>query len=242
MPHAEHAKGARRGPGRPRAAPKRHNGLSTRDEILAAASALFAARGYEATSTRQIADAAGVRQATLYYHFTDKQAILMSLLSSTVTPALALARWLDAADLTPEVRMCALVRYDVHTLLRDRLNLHVIYHLPGLVSHDFEPTRAAQASLRDTYRRFGRAVLDAMHRPDRADLLARDLDLVFALVEAAVPQRQWGGDESRSAYAASVVRGSLRLLGIEEARIPGIIASAAEALDAYPGAPGPKAP
>ncbi|RKN05924.1 TetR/AcrR family transcriptional regulator [Streptomyces radicis] len=238
MPQAEQAPGARRGPGRPRAAPKRHNGLSTREEILKAASALFGARGYEATSTRQIADSVGIKQATLYYHFADKRAILAALLSSTVTPALALARWLDARDLTPEVRLCALIRHDLDTLLRDRLDLHVLHRLPGLVPDDFAPAHAARTSLRDTYRRFGRAVLDALHPPDRADALARDLDLVFALVEAAVSQRQWGDEGSRPAYAASVVRGSLRLLGVDEARVPAIVASAAEALAAYPDAAG----
>ncbi|MFD5316605.1 TetR/AcrR family transcriptional regulator [Streptomyces sp. NPDC127098] len=232
----------RRRPGRPRAAPKRQNGLSTREEILIAASNLFGEQGYQATSTRQIADSVGIKQATLYYHFADKRAILTSLLSSTVTPALDCARWLEAQDINPEVRLCALVRYDLDTLLRDRLNLHVLYHLPGLVSDDFEPTHSAQATLRDTYRRFGRAALEALHPPDRVDTLAHDLDLVFALVEAAVSQRQWGGEESRARYAGSVVRGTLRLLGVEEALIPGIIASAADTLSGYPDAPRAKGP
>ena len=48
----------------------------TREEILAAAAGLFAERGYAATSTRLIADTVGIRQASLYYHFANKEQIL----------------------------------------------------------------------------------------------------------------------------------------------------------------------
>jgi AcrR family transcriptional regulator len=220
-------------PGRPRAAPKRPNGLSTREEILQAASDLFSAQGYATTSTRQIAEAVGIKQATVYYHFADKQAILTSLLSSTITPALGCVRWLAEQDLEPAVRLGALIRYDLDILLQDRLNLHVVYKLPELVAEDYVPAHSDQVTLRDAYRRFGRAVLESLHEPDRAADLARDVDLVFALVEAAVSQRQWGGEENRARYADSVLRGSLRLLGVAHERVPEIIAAATDSLADY---------
>ncbi|MFE7974089.1 TetR/AcrR family transcriptional regulator [Streptomyces shenzhenensis] len=220
-------------PGRPRSAPKRHNGLSTREEILQAASRLFGEQGYAKTTTRQIADTVGIKQSTLYYHFADKRALLVSLLSSTVTPALACARWLGEQDLDPVVRLCALVSFDLDTLLRDRHNLHVVYHLPELETADFTPTRAAQTVLRDTYRDFSRAALASLHPPREAAELAADMDLVFALVEASVSQRQWGGEENRSRYATSALRGSLRLLGVARADIPDVIARAEQALADY---------
>ncbi|MGO4428471.1 TetR/AcrR family transcriptional regulator, partial [Streptomyces sp. MCAF7] len=133
-------------PGRPRSAPKQRNGLSTREEILQAASRLFGEQGYGKTTTRQIAEAVGIKQSTMYYHFADKRAILTSLLSSTVTPALEFANWLAAQDLGPVVRVCALAAFDLETLLRDRLNLHVVYHLPELEDDDFVPTRSAQTA------------------------------------------------------------------------------------------------
>ena len=49
---------------------------NTREEILEAALELFAVNGYEATSISQIADAVGVRKASLYNHFANKQDIL----------------------------------------------------------------------------------------------------------------------------------------------------------------------
>ena len=49
---------------------------STREEILEAALDLFAVNGYEATSISQLADAVGIRKASLYSHFANKQDIL----------------------------------------------------------------------------------------------------------------------------------------------------------------------
>jgi len=45
---------------------------SRRDEILAAAIRCFATRGFEGTSTREIAREAGAKQPLLYYHFGSK--------------------------------------------------------------------------------------------------------------------------------------------------------------------------
>lgn len=45
---------------------------SSRDRILAVATTLFAQRGYEATSTRAIGDAAGLNIATVAYHVGGK--------------------------------------------------------------------------------------------------------------------------------------------------------------------------
>jgi AcrR family transcriptional regulator len=45
-------------------------------EIIDAAAAVFAARGYDATSTQAIADVLGIRQASLYYYFPSKEAAL----------------------------------------------------------------------------------------------------------------------------------------------------------------------
>ncbi len=53
---------------------------NTKEQILAVALDLFSVRGYEATSISQIAEAIGVRKASLYSHFASKQDILDTLL------------------------------------------------------------------------------------------------------------------------------------------------------------------
>lgn len=51
----------------------------TKREILDAALELFSVQGYGATSVSQIADAVGIRKASLYSHFSSKQEILDTL-------------------------------------------------------------------------------------------------------------------------------------------------------------------
>ena len=49
---------------------------NTKQEILEASLELFSVQGFEATSISQIAEAVGIRKASLYSHFESKQAIL----------------------------------------------------------------------------------------------------------------------------------------------------------------------
>ena len=52
---------------------------NTKQEILDASLELFSVQGFEATSISQIAEAVGIRKASLYSHFESKQAILDAL-------------------------------------------------------------------------------------------------------------------------------------------------------------------
>ena len=57
---------------------------NTKQEILAAALELFSVQGFEATSISQIASAVGIRKASLYSHFENKQAILDALVQEVL--------------------------------------------------------------------------------------------------------------------------------------------------------------
>ena len=52
----------------------------TREEILAAASRVFADRGFEAASLDAIADEAGFSRGAVYYNFADKEELFLKLL------------------------------------------------------------------------------------------------------------------------------------------------------------------
>jgi AcrR family transcriptional regulator len=56
----------------------------TYNTILSVAKNLFVKQGYTATSMRQVAEAAGIGKATIYHHFPDKQAILMTLVNANI--------------------------------------------------------------------------------------------------------------------------------------------------------------
>ncbi|MFG3188855.1 TetR/AcrR family transcriptional regulator [Streptomyces omiyaensis] len=52
-----------------------------RRELLEVAAEVFAAQGYDATTVRRIADAAGLLAGSLYYHFDSKESMLDEILS-----------------------------------------------------------------------------------------------------------------------------------------------------------------
>ncbi len=53
----------------------------TRTRILNSAQRLFARQGYEGTTTRNLAQAAGVAEGTLFRHFANKKAILVEVVT-----------------------------------------------------------------------------------------------------------------------------------------------------------------
>ncbi len=57
---------------------------NTKQKIIEAALDLFSAQGFEATSVSQIASAVGIRKASLYGHFENKQAILDALVQEVL--------------------------------------------------------------------------------------------------------------------------------------------------------------
>ena len=57
---------------------------NTKQEILDAALELFSVKGFEATSLSTIADTVGIRKASLYSHFENKQAILDALVKDVL--------------------------------------------------------------------------------------------------------------------------------------------------------------
>ncbi|MFJ8019447.1 TetR/AcrR family transcriptional regulator [Streptomyces sp. NPDC096311] len=76
----------------------RRKGSDTRAEIQHVAMDLFTERGYEATSMREIAEQLGITKAALYYHFENKEAIILSLLDGHLS---ALDELLDRAAERP---------------------------------------------------------------------------------------------------------------------------------------------
>ena len=49
-------------------------------DILEAAATLFAGDGFHATSTRRIAEAAGVSEGTVFHYFSTKNSLLLALI------------------------------------------------------------------------------------------------------------------------------------------------------------------
>ncbi len=90
----------------------------TREQIRRLALQLFAERGYDGTSLREIADRLGITKAAVYYHFKTKEEILASLVNDFFTEIDQLISWAQQQPATPATREQVLRRY--HALLGER--------------------------------------------------------------------------------------------------------------------------
>ncbi|MER7921170.1 MULTISPECIES: TetR family transcriptional regulator [unclassified Streptomyces] len=74
-------------PARRRGRPSRAESAGTRDRILAAAREEFSARGYDRTSVRRIAQAAGVDSALVHHYFGTKEQVFAAAVEVAFAPA-----------------------------------------------------------------------------------------------------------------------------------------------------------
>jgi TetR/AcrR family transcriptional regulator len=81
----------------------------TRDRVLALAAGLFADRGFAAVSMRDIAQAAGIRAASLYNHFADKEALYLAVLEQVFAARVRLVEAALTATGAPRERLRAMV-------------------------------------------------------------------------------------------------------------------------------------
>ena len=131
---------------------------NTKQEILEASLDLFSIQGFEATSISQIACAVGIRKASLYSHFENKQAILDAIVKDVLDQyaehsIFAKTDWDqydDAEDkpaLTPDltVRMIlGQIRYILH-------DPHISKARKMLVMEQFQNPELAKLQTRQNY-------------------------------------------------------------------------------------------
>ena len=220
--------------GRPRAAPVDRPGStgSTRDDILDAAAELFTTSGFTRTSTRVLSEAAGVRQATLYYHFGGKDEVLAELLDATVRSSLELAERLVAdADgaLPPVLRLHVLTRFDAQLLQRSRWNVGALYLLPEARSARHAGFWERRGRLVDAYRALARAAAPEAARDALADPVAAAVPV--AVVESVIHQRALATGRTPLALADAC----LRAVGVPPAEVAALEVASTAALTALTG-------
>ena len=129
----------------------------TKAKIRKAALRLFAERGYNAVSMRDLADAVGMRQGGLYNHFDGKQALLSGLMETHMA---ALLEALDSAMAGiggTRTRLEAFVRHHV----AHHLNYPDDVFLAYMEIRSLDPeNRARIVALRNRYEHVLRTILD----------------------------------------------------------------------------------
>lgn len=130
-----------------------------REELLRAAARLFVDKGFSATTTRDIADAVGMRSGSPFYHFRSKQdllkAVMIEGLESGHARMQAAIEGIDDA----EQRLRAMIRTHLGNLLQGEC------HAPMLLSESRSldaPARAEIAAAFDRYQVPWQATLDEL--------------------------------------------------------------------------------
>ncbi len=81
-----------------------------RQKILDSATELFARKGYEGASTREIAEAAGVAVPNIYYYYKDKQGLYQATLTESAVGLLELLKKVDDPSASLRDRFLALAK------------------------------------------------------------------------------------------------------------------------------------
>jgi AcrR family transcriptional regulator len=172
----------------------------TRAAIRAAALELFAARGYELTSLREIAERVGLTKASLYYHYPSKQALLLDLIDPLVQQWRAVAEYAESLPHT-EDNVRIVLRRCLEALLSNR-------PAAGLFVRDAAALVAAIAPIWEELLALSRRMITwlAGPRPSHADS-----------IRALAAMEVLGGALSASLYLPEVSDAELRTALLDSA-------------------------
>ena len=176
---------AKRPRGRPRKTVDERDGGNRRRTVLRHAARLFRRNGFDATSTRDIAAAAGMQSGSPFYHFKSKQALLFAVMEEGMRTALQQQR--DAMvragmeQLEPAQQLRLLVRNHFENLFgagNDYIRV-LLYERRSIT----RPQRAALADLQGAYEADWDPVLRALHAAGR---LRADVKLARLMIFGAL--------------------------------------------------------
>jgi len=181
--------------GRPRKNEEDRGDGNRRGELLRSAARLFRRQGFDATSTRDIAAAVGMRSGSPFYHFESKSALLYAVMEEGMRSAIAKqsAVMTTAAAASTKVRLDAAMQ--LRALIRNHFNIllgHGNDFIPVMLYEARSITRSqrtALAHLQSTYEAPWTPVLDALHASGhlKADVKIARL-LIFGALNWSV---QW---------------------------------------------------
>lgn len=204
-----------RGVGRPRATGTRA-GADPAEEILRAASALFATRGFVGTSTAQIAAAVGLGQSAIFHWFPSKDAILEALFSRGWDRSLAYFAEIDALSLPAAVKLCMCLSYDAAFVAGAEPYLKLMIVPPELHQPRFGKLLDKRRRLIAMLERF---ITDAIAEGDfRAVDAAPSARMVLAVDEVVLDAASGDDSPAPEVHAAQVVDFVLHALAADRRR------------------------
>src|SRR3954454_4035815 len=155
--------------------------LPRREQILATAAELFAARGFHGVSVADIGAACGISGPALYKHFPSKDAVLAEMLVSISEQLLSVGQKRSDGAADPEAALTALIDWHVDFALR---------HRPLIVVQDRDweslPAEAREQvrALQREYVALGAGRLRELHRDLRLDSARAMAHAAFGLINS----------------------------------------------------------
>jgi AcrR family transcriptional regulator len=139
-------------------------------EVVAIAAALFARRGFQATSMDELSEATGLRSGGLYHYIGSKQRLLFQIFGQLMDPLLAQAAEIEGRDAEPEAKLRELVRAWLAHIERHLDHMAVFAQERHAIEHEpeWEQVRAS----RDAFEAILARRLSAVGLTDRLTLLA----------------------------------------------------------------------
>jgi AcrR family transcriptional regulator len=180
------ARGAAKRPrGRPRKTADERDDGNRRLALIRGAARLFRRKGFDGTSTRDIAAAAGMQSGSPFYHFRSKQALLFAVMEEGMRHAVERQRQAIAAAgmdrLVPVAQLRLLVRHHFEVLLGPDSDFIpvMLYEARSVNARQ----RATLAGLQGAYEGAWEPVLLALHASGR---LKADVKLARLLIFGAL--------------------------------------------------------
>ena len=200
----------------------------TPDQILRAAARLFATKGFHGTSTREIADAVGVRQPSLFHHFATKHDIAQALYAYDYDRSPGLQGRREVPDgTTAAVEMYQSVRREILVEMTSAYDLRGLYLSALLDEPEFarwhEAYHSAMARSRAVIER---GIADGEFADVRPQVVIEMLD---ATINQAV---RWSGAQRERSLPDDVAVLALRLVIARPSRIPAVRREADRVLEA----------
>ena len=147
-------------------------------KILDVAASLFCLKGYEATSTSEIATALGIQKPTLYHHVTSKQQLLFEIVDDASAQVRVAVRHAVADAPTAVSKVEALINAHVTTMLANRDYQYV------LLTELRSLSESNQQRIEQDHKEYGRLITSTLIQAQqvgavRADIAGRHLGLLL---------------------------------------------------------------
>ncbi len=180
------------------------------DSLTDVAFALFAQRGFDATSMDEIARAAGITKASIYHHVSGKEALLQHGLDRALTALFAVLDEPASCEGAPRARLEAIVTRVALVTMAMLPEVSVLFRVRG-------NSRTERAAM-ERRRTFDAAVTGLVQAAQRERSVRADIDpalatrLIFGMSNSVAewyrPNGRMGAQEIASAIGRIVFEGS----------------------------------